>query len=55
VQLRTLGLPVIGGVSLAALPPSMGERLRHAAAFSGALVALLFVLGGVLLHYTWQA
>jgi polysaccharide chain length determinant protein (PEP-CTERM system associated) len=55
VQLRTLGLPVIGGVSLAALPPTMGERLRRAAAFSGALVALLLVLGGVLLHYTWQA
>jgi polysaccharide chain length determinant protein (PEP-CTERM system associated) len=55
VQLRTLGLPVIGGVSLAALPPTMGERLRRAAAFSGALAALLIVLGGVLLHYTWQA
>jgi polysaccharide chain length determinant protein (PEP-CTERM system associated) len=55
VQLRTLGLPVIGGVSLAALPPTMGERLRRAAAFSGAVVALLLVLGGVLLHYTWQA
>jgi hypothetical protein len=55
VQLRTLGLPVIGGVSLAALPPTMGERLRRAAAFGGAVAALLLVLGGVLLHYTWQA
>jgi len=54
VQLRTLGLPVIGGVSLAALPPTMGERLRRAAAFGGAVFALLLVLGGVLLHYTWR-
>ncbi len=52
VQLRTLGLPVIGGVSLAALPPTMGERLRRAGTFAGAMVALLMVLGGVLLHYT---
>jgi uncharacterized protein involved in exopolysaccharide biosynthesis len=52
VQLRTLGLPVIGGVSLAALPPTLGERLRNAAAFGGAMAALLLALGGVLLHYT---
>jgi polysaccharide chain length determinant protein (PEP-CTERM system associated) len=54
VQLRTLGLPVIGGVSLAALPPTMGERLRNLAAFGGAVAALLIALGGVLLHYTLQ-
>jgi polysaccharide chain length determinant protein (PEP-CTERM system associated) len=54
VQLRTLGLPVIGGVSLAALPPTMGERLRNVAAFGGAVAALILALGGVLLHYTMQ-
>ena len=55
VQLRTLGLPVIGGVSLAALPPTTGERLRRAGAFAGAMAALLVVLGGVLLHYTLRS
>ena len=55
VQLRTLGFPVIGGVSLAALPPTVGERLRRAGAFAGAMAALVVALGGVLLHYTMRS
>jgi polysaccharide chain length determinant protein (PEP-CTERM system associated) len=52
VDLRTLGRPVIGAISLAALPPTVAMRLRHVAVFGSSLGLLLVVLGGVLLHFT---
>ncbi len=52
IDLRAMGRPVIGAISLAALPVSIGTRLRRAALFGSALGSLLVVLGGVLLHYT---
>ena len=50
-DLRAMGLPVIGSVSLAALPPTLGERLRQIGTFGGALALLGLALGGVLLHF----
>jgi polysaccharide chain length determinant protein (PEP-CTERM system associated) len=52
VDLRTMGRPVIGAISLAALPPTVAMRLRHVAVFGSSLGLLLVVLGGVLLHFT---
>jgi polysaccharide chain length determinant protein (PEP-CTERM system associated) len=52
IDLRTMGRPVIGGISLAALQPTLAMRLRHAAVFGSALGLLVVALGGVLLHYT---
>ncbi len=51
-DLRALGRPVIGAISLAAMPLSLASRLRHAAVFGSAVGLLAAVLGGVLLHYT---
>lgn len=51
VELRTLGLPVIGSVSLAALPPTFMDRLRQAGMYGGALALLLIALGGVLMRF----
>ena len=50
-EIRALGLPVIGSVSLAVLPPSLWERVRSAAMFGGILAGLLITLGGVVLHF----
>jgi polysaccharide chain length determinant protein (PEP-CTERM system associated) len=50
-EIRALGLPVIGSVSLAAIPPTFWERTRSIAVFSGAVMALFITLGGVLLHF----
>ena len=52
IDLRAMGRPVIGAISLAALPPTMVMRLRHAATFGSAVGLLVVALGGVLLHYT---
>ena len=52
IDLRAMGRPVIGAISLAALPPTLSMRLRHAAVFGSALGLLVVICGGVLLHYT---
>jgi len=51
VDLRAMGRPVLGAISLAALPPTIAMRLRSAAIFGSAIGGLLVVLGGVLLHF----
>jgi polysaccharide chain length determinant protein (PEP-CTERM system associated) len=51
IDLRAMGRPVIGAISLAALPPTLAMRLRHAAVFGSAIGLLVVALGGVLLHY----
>ena len=51
-ELRQLGLPVVGSISLAALPPTAAVRLRRAASFATAMVLLVAALGGVLLHFS---
>jgi len=52
VDLRAMGRPVLGAISLAALPPTLAMRLRSAAIFGSAIGGLVVVLGGVLLHYS---
>ena len=52
IDLRAMGRPVIGAISLAALPMSVMARLRHATVFGSAIGLLVVALGGVLLHYT---
>jgi polysaccharide chain length determinant protein (PEP-CTERM system associated) len=52
VDLRAMGRPVLGAVSLAALPPTMAMRLRSAAIFGSSIGLLVVVLGGFLLHFT---
>jgi polysaccharide chain length determinant protein (PEP-CTERM system associated) len=54
VDLRAMGRPVLGAISLAALPPTLASRLRSAAIFGSALGGLVVVLGGVLLHFSQQ-
>ena len=54
VDLRAMGRPVLGAISLAALPPTVASRLRSAAIFGSALGGLIVVLGGVLLHFSQQ-
>jgi polysaccharide chain length determinant protein (PEP-CTERM system associated) len=54
VDLRAMGRPVLGAISLAALQPTMASRLRSAAIFGSALGGLVVVLGGVLLHFSAQ-
>ena len=54
VDLRAMGRPVLGAISLAALPPTMAMRLRSAAIFGSAIGGLVVVLGGVLLHFSQQ-
>lgn len=48
-QLRNLGLPVLGGISTLGQPPLL-QRLLVAARFSAAVVALVGVYGGLMLH-----
>jgi hypothetical protein len=52
VDLRAMGRPVLGAISLAALPPTLAMRLRSGAIFGSALGALVVVLGGFLLHFS---
>jgi polysaccharide chain length determinant protein (PEP-CTERM system associated) len=54
VDLRAMGRPVLGAISLAALPPTMAMRLRNAAIFGSAIGGLVVVLGGVLMHFSRQ-
>lgn len=51
VELRAMGRPVLGAISLAALPPTLAVRLRSAAIFGSAIGGLVVVLGGVLVHF----
>jgi polysaccharide chain length determinant protein (PEP-CTERM system associated) len=51
VELRALGLPVIGSVSLAALPPTLTDRLKQIGLFGGVFALLLLALGGVMLRF----
>jgi polysaccharide chain length determinant protein (PEP-CTERM system associated) len=55
VDLRTLGLPVIGSVSLAALQPTIMDRIKQAGAYGGAFALLLLALGGVLMRFAGPA
>ncbi len=48
-QLRGLGLPVLGGISTLGQPPVL-HRLLVAARFSVAMIALIGVYGGLMLH-----
>jgi polysaccharide chain length determinant protein (PEP-CTERM system associated) len=48
-QLRSLGLPVLGGVSILGRPPIL-QRLLIAARFSAATIALIGVYGGLMVH-----
>jgi polysaccharide chain length determinant protein (PEP-CTERM system associated) len=52
VDLRQMGRPVLGAISLAALPPTLALRLRHAGIFGSAIGGLVVVCGGVLLHFS---
>jgi uncharacterized protein involved in exopolysaccharide biosynthesis len=52
IELRAMGLPVIGSVSLAALAPTLWERARQLLLFGSAVALLLVALGGVLLHFS---
>jgi polysaccharide chain length determinant protein (PEP-CTERM system associated) len=52
VDLRQMGRPVLGAISLAALPPTLAMRLRHAGIFGSAIGGLVVVCGGVLLHFS---
>ncbi len=51
VDLRAMGLPVIGSVSLAALPPTLTDRLKQIGLFGGVFALLLLALGGVMLRF----
>ena len=48
-QLRNLGLPVLGGISILGQPPFV-HRLLVAARFSAAVVALVGLYGGLMVH-----
>jgi polysaccharide chain length determinant protein (PEP-CTERM system associated) len=52
VDLRAMGRPVLGAISLAALPPTLAMRLRSAAIFGSALGGLVVLLGAFLLHFS---
>jgi polysaccharide chain length determinant protein (PEP-CTERM system associated) len=51
VELRAMGLPVIGSVSLAALPPTLTDRLKQIGLFGGVFALLLLALGGVMMRF----
>jgi polysaccharide chain length determinant protein (PEP-CTERM system associated) len=55
IELRTMGLPVIGSVSLAQISPTLWDRVRSVALFGGAVALLLLALSGVLLHFSQPA
>jgi hypothetical protein len=48
-DLRSLGLPVIGGISILGLPP-FRQRLMTVARFSVAVSVLIVVYGGLMAH-----
>ncbi|HEX4171862.1 MAG TPA: XrtA system polysaccharide chain length determinant [Acetobacteraceae bacterium] len=51
-QLRDLGLPVLGAISLLDEPPFM-ERLMSSLRFSAAVIGLVGVFGGLMFHTVW--
>jgi polysaccharide chain length determinant protein (PEP-CTERM system associated) len=55
VDLRAMGLPVIGSVSLAAFEPTWAQRARQIGLLGGAFIVLLLTLGGVLLRFAGPA
>lgn len=48
-DLRNLGLPVLGGISVLGRPPFL-QRLMTALRFSAAVIALMVVYGGLMVH-----
>jgi polysaccharide chain length determinant protein (PEP-CTERM system associated) len=55
IELRAMGLPVIGSVSLAQIAPTLWDRVRSVALFGGAVALLLLALSGVLMHFSQPA
>jgi polysaccharide chain length determinant protein (PEP-CTERM system associated) len=55
VELRAMGLPVIGSVSLAVFEPTLGQRVRQIGLLGGAFALLLLTLGGILLRFAGPA
>ena len=55
LQLRAIGLPVIGSISLAAAPSTFGDRLKGGAAVAASLAVLATVFLGVLLRASGRA
>ncbi len=48
-DLRNLGLPVVGGISILGQPPFL-QRVMIAARFSAAVMALMVIYGGLMVH-----
>ena len=48
-ELRTLGLPVLGGISVLGMAP-LRQRLMTALRFSAAVAVLMAVYGGLMVH-----
>ena len=53
-ELRNLGLPVLGGISVLGHPPLI-QRLMVAMRFSAAVMALVVIYGGLMLHILHSA
>jgi polysaccharide chain length determinant protein (PEP-CTERM system associated) len=53
-DLKSLGLPVIGSVSMAAIPQTAPERARQIAMLTGAFALLAATLLGVLMHFSMR-
>jgi hypothetical protein len=48
-DLRNLGLPVVGGISVLGRPPAL-QRLMVGLRFSAAILALMVIYGGLMVH-----
>ena len=48
-ELRTLGLPVLGGISVLGMAP-LRQRLMAAIRFGGAVAVLIMVYGGLMVY-----
>lgn len=53
-DLRSLGLPVLGGISILGQPPLL-QRLAIAVRFGAAVVALVVIYGGLMVHILHSA
>jgi hypothetical protein len=53
-DLRSLGLPVLGGISVLGRRPSL-QRLMIAVRFSVAVMALMVIYGGLMVHILHSA
>jgi polysaccharide chain length determinant protein (PEP-CTERM system associated) len=53
-DLRSLGLPVLGGISIQAEPPFL-QRFMIAVRFGGAVLALMVIYGGLMVHVLHSA